>query len=816
MIQITSRIMAAGILLLAFLTPVRAVDSREFLQEPETPGDYWTRIKFEIEVGKFDYAGKYLKGFLAILAKMKPEEANKLLVNIEKEEGLSTFLRLRQIPELVGDLEEKEAVLIKDKKKRAAVLAKIKKDRLAFRTDVNKLLDQVRTAVKKELGDPARIKKFIKNLSASREERAYAINELQRSGVVAVPYLIKELQITEGKPAHGKIYSALIKLDDFVVPPLLAALDIDDKYLRRDIIDLMKDRGETQAVPDLWYLSASPKVWSDLRDRAKKTIAYLKQSLPYKLPAARVALTRQANDYYLHQVKLAPPRAVPVSILESAPDKGKNGKKADTKYQVWQYDGKQNQLVSSLKTASQVEEYYGLRDARHALDLDPAYRPAQAVFLSLALDKAYGADIHLPLGKKAPAVKELLVTVRPDLVADILNRALKEHRLGVILGAVQALGDLGDVRSGRLALRGGPVLARALNYPDRRVQMAAVDAMLRIPGEPSPTAAARIVQILRRMLLADPVPKLLVAYHDEERVQAIRKIVKEARFEPVVVRSRRAALRRLKVAADIDAILIDYRFPNYEREFPFVLAEMRADVNYGLLPVIVTTPENNVLKMRRFVWRYKNVWVEPDRILHQITTLKKMLDDRIKEAMGRPLSDAEREVFADRAIDWLNQMARGELAGYNVRPAEDAVYQALRSKNPKFSGLAIEIVARFPGPQAQRELAAIVLDPARDKLRPAAAFYLARHIQQNSLVLDKAQIQRLRDLYAATPTSELRQQLALVIGSMRPGKTATGLRLKDYRPMPPKEEDKGKDKDKEPEKGKDKKPEKGKRENDKE
>jgi hypothetical protein len=90
-----------------------------------------------------------------------------------------------------------------------------------------------------------------------------------------------------------------------------------------------------------------------------------------------------------------------------------------------------------------------------------------------------------------------------------------------------------------------------------------------------------------------------------------------------------------------------------------------------------------------------------------------------------------------------------------------------------------------------------VLDPTRDKLRYAAAFYLSRHIQQNSLVLDKVTIQRLRELYATTRDAKLKEQLALVIGSMRPGRTVTGNRLKEYRPLPPKAEEKPKEKGKE-------------------
>src|SRR5262249_54854488 len=162
-----------------------------------------------------------------------------------------------------------------------------------------------------------------------------------------------------------------------------------------------------------------------------------------------------------------------------------------------------------------------------ALDLDPAYKPAQVVFLSLALDKAYGSDIDLRLGQKSRDLKELMTTIRPSLVSEVLDRGLKEHRLPVILGAVQTLGELADVKAGVFPKRGDPVLVKALNYPDRRVQMAAAEAMLAVPGKVTSKAAARVVEIMRRMLLADPVPKVLVAYFNEKRGIDIAAAVKK-------------------------------------------------------------------------------------------------------------------------------------------------------------------------------------------------------------------------------------------------------------------------------------------------
>jgi CheY-like chemotaxis protein len=744
-VQSTCRFALALVAGLSLLGLAWADDNRDFFQEPTTLEEFWDRIKFEMEVGKFDFAANYLRKFVAKLKDTPEAEANKALVKLEEKDGMSAFLRLNLLPELQED----------------------KKARKALARDVESLLKRVSTAVDKELKDPARINKFIANLQNNDPNvRAWALKELRRSGAAAGPPLVKALaDSVNDQRKHYRIHSAVARLDESISPPLVAALDLGNKKaipLRRDLLDLFRARADPSVVPELWYLAGSPQYPDVIRRKAAETIAYLLHTDVDHLPAPKVALTRLAERYYRHQVKFQNPNAVV----------------------VWQYDPNKSELVSPSLPAAQAEEYYGLRYARQALDLDPTYQPAQVVFLSLLLERAYGSDIHVPLSKKAPAVKELMTTISPDLVATVLDRALRDHRLPVILGAIEVLGDLADVPAARRELGGGPVLAKALNYADRRVQFSAADAMLRVPGTVPPVSATRIVQILRRALLADPRPKVLVAYYDQDRANQIAKVVRQAGYEPVVVRSRVAALKRLKSAADIDAILMDYSFPGWEREFPFVLAEMRADIDIGLLPLLVTAPEDRLLRLGRFVQRNRNVWAEPERITGSADELKTVLKERIQEAMGRPLSDIERKEYVKTALGWLGRMAHGEVTGYDLRPAEDAIYKALRSDQVEMSLDAIDLVARLPGADAQRQLAALVLDPTRDKLRSPAAIQLSRHIQQYGLLLTAVDVKRIQELFAETKDAKLKNNLALVIGSLRPSPKITGDRLRDFRPQP--------------------------------
>lgn len=717
MLHLLARFLTTVALALLLLAPASAQVRRELYRKPENAQEYWRAIQFEINVGRFDLAAEYLKAFLA----SNPSDED--LLQIQDREGSSAFLRLLTIPEL--------------------------------RATAQPLVEKVEAVVKKHLSDPKRIDKFIRNLNATEEERAYAITQLRRSGAYAVPQLIEALLRTQDEQGeHAAILTALLRLNRDIVPPLVAALDVDSPQLRYELVDVLQRRRDLEAAPHLWYVAGSPKNPEALRKKATTVLSEFLDIAPDKLPPAKVALTNEAERYYQHKVRFPDPKAVT----------------------VWRWDGMQ--LVSQTVPATQAEEYFGLRFARHALDLDPTYQPAQVVFLSLALDKGFQkAGLDQPLAKGAPEVKELLAAVNPDLVTAVLERALQEKRLPVVLGAVRALGDLAEVRAARPTGSGTPALARALYYPDRRVQLAAVDALLRVPAPTVPFAPSRVVEILRRAVAADAQPRALVADFNTARGKAVADVVQKAGYTPVLVATGREALQRLNEAADIDVIVLDAGVP--DPQLPHLLAQLRADADVGLLPILIVAPPDQVERLRLLTERYRHVRVLPATT--DPAAVQTALTSAVTEAMGAPLSEAERKDQTAEALLWLARLARGEVQGYDIRPAEAAVLQALRSD--ELANVAIEVAGRLPGRMPQRELAALVLNQARPApLRSKAALELCRHIQQNGLALTRDQAQNLETLYTSLEDAKLKSNVALIIGSLRPTARQTGERLQRYTP----------------------------------
>jgi hypothetical protein len=199
--------------------------------------------------------------------------------------------------------------------------------------------------------------------------------------------------------------------------------------------------------------------------------------------------------------------------------------------------------------------------------------------------------------------------------------------------------------------------------------------------------------------------------------------------------------------------------------------------------------------LKRWAEPYANVQVITQKYLDDTRQLQSRLLGENKPDL-KPLSEAELKDYAEKAIRDLGVMAKAD-AGYDVRPAEKAIYAAMRSGTLSPGGqlAAIEAVGKFPGATAQTELATVIGDTNRSPLvRIKATDELIRHVQEHSPLLTGPQVKTLKALADQSVTQpelkELRPHLSALIGSLRPDERTTGDRLRDFptpTPMPPKD-----------------------------
>lgn len=747
-------------------------DYRQFFKKPTNTAEFWKAMQFEIDVGKYELAANHLRG----LINYKPSDAD--LVKLVDDVGVAAFLRLRNIPKWSDDAKTNKAAV----------------------DNVEQLIKRATEAVNKVRRDPVRIQGYLKNLYATPEESAYALKQLAKSGAVVVPYLLDALKKADADE-RVRLLDALRRLGPDTIAPMAAALDSNIPKLQIDLLHIFRQRYSRQVVeevtPSLWFLSASPSQPEEVRREATATLAYFLEKKEGNLPAARSELTRLAERYYLHRVKFVNPAAV----------------------LVWRWDGEHVAAGwpgAATISADKAEEYYGIRYASQSLLLDPAYTPAQVVLLSLILDKTQSkAGLDQTLERAAPEVHGLLGTVQPALVNAVLERALEEHRVSVILGAVRDLGEREEVRAARPMGRRQPPLVRALYYPDRRVEMAAAEALLRIPNSAASQATTRVVEVLRRAVAAEPVArqpaKVLVGYFNEDVRNGVAAAVTAAGYAPVKVATGRELMQRLGQASDIALLIFDEDLPM--PGLSHLLGQIHADTFASQLPILLTTapisseffrlpegdPRRTVLlndaaqreqNLRRKTARMPAITVIAGPLAIDAKALQPLIGSRLVEPSNPALTAAELKAYSERSIKNLARLARGEIAGYDVVPAGPTVLAALRGPTrltPEGQIAAIEVVSRLRGEDAQTVLADAIADAKRPQaVRIAATSGLVRSIQQFSPLLTRAQVAVLAGLYAQPKLeAPLRNSLAPLLGSLQPSARLSGQRLLEYQPPVP-------------------------------
>lgn len=852
---------------------------RNYFRQPRSVDDFWAALQFEREVGRYDLAALHLHNLLAMrdspLPNEKKEDFEKRkpqydadLIKLHDRIGIAPLLQLRGLPEWqrVAALPE---FFKKDKPE----------ERIDPTKDANELVARVIKAVKAERENTVRIKMLAGNLLKAQEEHDYALQELYLSGAAAIPPLIQELQRERKQDERRTLLDAMVRLSPETIPALVAALDSPDAAIQADMIDVLRRRGAIEATPNLWYLAGSPDVLPSVQRRAKETLAAFLDKPIDQLPPARVMLTREAERYYRHEVTFADPKSIV----------------------IWHWDEATKTVVAGLpgeKTVgrSKAELHYGLYFARKALAIDPKYEPAQVVLLSLSLEKAM-EDFNDPT-QLPPRIRELLTTLRPELWMAVLDRALAEKRTLVVLGAVRALGELGEVKAAYSTGENGSGLVQALRYPDQRVRFAAALALTRVPlptytpdadrtggvaRPPQPVAPVEVVRILSQAITAEPNQgkvRVMIGYADNQMATKVAAQVQRYGYDVVRAESGRAILRRLRDSSDIDLVLLDLDLP--DPGFPYILSQIRAMPQGKKLPVVFTidvrpgaVPRSleETLRYARQVSRKAELELEVlfpaferdpiekmdndrERAYRALEVsgklppndLRKLKEDTLRAALEREsvlisaridqqrattqaredglrrflegdaivsvypvslildqeglhqvlrqgvdmaLPEAEQKAMANEAMILLGRMARGDLPGYDVRPADDAVLAALRDNrlSEEATSAAVAIVARIPTARGQTALEDVLLKPYPLRIRVEAGDELVRNLQRNRVLLAQNQIDAVVNAFAQEKDGPIKARMGMVVGVINRDPQRTGELLRGFDPVPKKPAD---------------------------
>ncbi|QEL15994.1 hypothetical protein [Limnoglobus roseus] len=551
--RIRVTLLALG-LLLGGVLPATAQEAAK------TPADVFRNARDLLQVGSLELAADSLKDFL----NLKPADQDYL--DLETKYGAAVFQNLRNVPRWLPDP---------------------KKDEDFKKTVVEGIIAAAMKANEKLLRDPKRLLRLVQNLGETREERDFAIQELNRAGDAVVPVLVENLRINTSTDYRTGALTAVTRLKADVVPGLVVATEnvVDELKVgliralaaRPDILNLV-GKADTNFAPYLWYLaSAPPEESAALRDAAVQTLRLLSGDRSDN-QQADVELVRYAQPMLERRGSFA------------AHDKLRN------RVKTWVWDDGLKTVKPVDLTLAQAEEQFGLKYLKWAIERRPGSELAQEMFLTLATERAVERTNFGDLAKSEPGVSQLLAAAPAPMLLSMLDAALAEKRPALAFGLTQALGDRAEksaaiptIREGSKDARPAP-LVKALNYSDPRVQLAAAAALLKLPPVQH-GAHARIIDVLKRAAGSEAgaadntMGRALIVDPLSVRGDQVAGLMRSIGYQAEVIGSGRELFKRVNRTSDFDLILLDRHVA--EPELKDVLAQLAANVNAGRRPVLV-------------------------------------------------------------------------------------------------------------------------------------------------------------------------------------------------------------------------------------
>jgi len=515
--------------------------------DPQTLDEAWRAIDYEMNFGTVDEARR-----LIALTLRRPDFTPDNVAALREQYGSSVLIRIAAEPGLgtVGQ----------------------------------QFLKVANDASRSRLRDAARIRHFLANLEKSPSERAFAIDELRKSGEIVAPFFAEAILANPNKPVYRQALA--------LMPPRLweaaaAMLDSGNPVLQSAALDALTAYKVRASAEALYHPLASKKFSEDLQSKAQFALGQFGRLVTP--PDCLTELVGVARGYYL----------------------GTGGREVTEPDEVWSWkDGK---LVVTNVPASEAVYQFGLNAASKAYDLDPANAAAQTTLATILLSR--------------PSVRAFPPEYQALNNSTVLGRVLKQaetDRRGMTARNAVAMLALKEDAAAFNAL------SAALNYPNTEVQFAAAQAVLRLKPASRFPGYERIVPILIRALRSGTARSAVVGDGNASRGNQTGNLLRGLGYRVRIAGSGREAFKMAAEFGDVELIVLEptVRDPDLND----TLTQLRLDARTSGIPVVVFEVDPPDFK--------------PPVVMRPLTEIEKTLIRR-KQDHQIYLEDAKTELYAN-------------------------------------------------------------------------------------------------------------------------------------------------------------------------
>lgn len=696
-----------------------------FLEEPKTPAGLLQAARISTQLARPTLARQYLQQLLDAA-----DDAT--LLQLREQFGPAEFLRLGTNRQL--------------------------------HPESRTLLERTNAAFRTSNEDPNRVADLIASLQGSASQRRVALESLRAGGPAIVSPMLAVLADDARSELHNTVTVALSQLTRTAAPAVLAGIDSDNERVRTSSLLAVGYLGDRSVVPYLWHPAFAPGVPAGVRGAARSSLQRLLANAPNR--PQQISNYGASDELY---------------VAAEAHFRGTYNWDANNDGTVTRWTWADGGASSANLTTEEASLRTGMRLARDAMELAPADRDKQALYLAFALaadSQATGWQQPLPVG--SGTAMDLALSVGGDLLAKALDMALAANNVNAARGALTAIWQVGSDNLLGPANGQQSVLRRALSHSDQRIQFASANAMLNLAAGRQFAGSGQVLAVLRRALGSDSVVSCLIIDPNAGRGGAMASLLGDLGFKTRTTTTGRAGFSI--AAAQGDVALIAVNANTVQWALSETIANLRADSRTSGIPVVIYGPAYAEAQIQPMLERYSQLTFIEETDQGDDGS-RKMVALSLKPFLEARLYQETPEELASRkslAAAWFARLAGpNRSCELDLSVAQPELVTSVR--DPEIAGPCLQGLGAIPTASAQLELHKLSVDDTlAETSRAAAMNELVYHIQRNSLMLGADQQVALLQMAEALAGTPLSTPAAALIGAMQPDARRTFERLKRF------------------------------------
>ncbi len=607
-----------------------------------------------------------------------------------------------------------------------------------------RLARSIMDAAFKTAHDPARLQALVQQLNdASLGIRTTAMRGLLEGGIDSIAPMVQALADSARAREHQRIRAALVRMGNIAIEPMIGVLESQDDALSAQAVNVLASLEARRAVVYLLRPYASPKSSDELRQISAAALERIVGGIP-TVDDARRYLHRKAKEHFDGRLPLPP--QYPDFIT------------------LWHWDESKKTSVPRQYSSKAASLVVASRLADDLLQFAPGNSEVFLLYLTATFESAKligGLDQPLP----DSLIRSFADQVEVGVLEEVLKRAMKNEHVPAAIGAVEILAQSGD--ASLLASEDGRqrLIVQAVRHPDRRLQFAAVNAILRFDPQRAFPGSSHFVEALGHFIGTTGEQRVLIGDPRTDLTTILAGTLAGMGIAADIATSGRKFMLKAAAHPDYDFVFLSDGLgqPHYKE----VVQMMRRDPRTANLPIGLVARSENSQSLKRFAEKDPLTFVMPwphenSTLGFQITRLLKIAGDRLMLAEEKV---AHANVALDAMIRFVEQPEKYPFV--SILPYEESIIAA--TDVPQLSRQAMTLLGLLGTTKAQQTLVTVASENARpitERQSAAAAFDVAVKRRGTMLVSNEIKEQYIRYNRSGVFDIETQNVLAAILDTI--------------------------------------------------